>query len=67
MPTRMAFYGVGDHGGGPTKLAIAAIERARREQGAPAIVYSTPDRFFAKHRTAAAAGLAVVDPKRRVV
>jgi alpha-mannosidase len=37
----MCFYGVGDHGGGPTKANIASILQA------PSAEFSTPERFFA--------------------
>ena len=42
----MAFYGVGDHGGGPTKETIQSIETLKKEKGAPTVFYSTVDRYF---------------------
>ena len=47
-PTKdlMAFYGAGDHGGGPTKINIQSILAARKEPGAPTMVFSTPDKYF---------------------
>jgi len=47
-PTKdlMAFYGAGDHGGGPTKINIQSILAARKEPGAPAMIFSTPDKYF---------------------
>ncbi len=47
-PTKdlMAFYGAGDHGGGPTKINIQSIFAARKEPGAPTMVFSTPDKYF---------------------
>ena len=42
----MAFYGAGDHGGGPTKINIQSIIAARKEPGAPTMVFSTPDKYF---------------------
>ena len=36
----LCFYGVGNHGGGPTKEAIAAIEKARTS-GPPIVQFST--------------------------
>src|ERR1019366_1318406 len=47
-PTKdlMAFYGAGDHGGGPTKINIQSIEAARKEAGAPTMIFSTPDKYF---------------------
>jgi alpha-mannosidase len=46
----MDFFGVGDHGGGPTKENLASIKAIQSEPGAPAIFYSTPDRYFAEIR-----------------
>ena len=42
----MAFYGVGDHGGGPTKTAIQSIETLKNEKDAPTVFYSTIDKYF---------------------
>ena len=47
----MCFYGVGNHGGGPTREALAEID-ARREAGDP-IEFSDPARFFAAVRDVA--------------
>ena len=46
MKSFMAFYGVGDHGGGPTKVAIQSIETLKSEKGAPTVFYSTIDKYF---------------------
>ncbi|MEW6228644.1 MAG: glycoside hydrolase family 38 C-terminal domain-containing protein [Bacillota bacterium] len=43
---RIFFYGVGNHGGGPTKASIANILRWR-ETGEVEGVFSDPERFFA--------------------
>lgn len=40
----MAFYGVGNHGGGPTIALIDAINKL----GIDGMVYSTPDEYFSK-------------------
>lgn len=40
----MCFYGVGNHGGGPTKKLLDYLEKLRSE-GMP-LVYSSPDRYF---------------------
>ena len=40
---RMAFYGVGNHGGGPSARLIDAI----KERAYPNAVFSTPDEYFA--------------------
>ncbi|MFP4058309.1 MAG: alpha-mannosidase [Candidatus Brocadiia bacterium] len=42
----MCFYGVGDHGGGPTKANIASILEAADDPQGPNVAFSTPDRFF---------------------
>jgi alpha-mannosidase len=47
----MCFYGVGNHGGGPTRAALATID-ARCAAGDP-IIYSDPVGFFAAVRDVA--------------
>ena len=42
----MCFYGVGNHGGGPTKANIESIHRLNNEPGYPALEFSTTERFF---------------------
>jgi alpha-mannosidase len=56
----MAFYGVGDHGGGPTKLSIQSILDMAKQPGAPAMLFSTPDRYFAEIRQITGLNLPVV-------
>lgn len=46
--TAMEFFGIGDHGGGPTKENMRSIRQIQTEPGAPHIFYSTPERFFAE-------------------
>ena len=46
--TFMEFFGIGDHGGGPTKENMRSIRAIQQEPGAPHIFYSTPDRYFAE-------------------
>jgi len=46
MKSFMAFYGVGDHGGGPTKASIQSIEDLKKEKDAPTVFYSTVNRYF---------------------
>lgn len=46
----MEFFGIGDHGGGPTKANMASIRQIQHEPGAPKIFYSTPDRYFSEIR-----------------
>ncbi len=47
LPT-MLFYGVGNHGGGPTKAAIRELHRLQKEH--PAMRLSSPEDFFKKLR-----------------
>ncbi len=42
----MCFYGVGNHGGGPTTALLAFIDRWRRDRRRPKLVYSSPDAFY---------------------
>ncbi|MFW6162699.1 MAG: alpha-mannosidase [Planctomycetota bacterium] len=42
----LCFYGVGDHGGGPTKANIASILAAAEDPEAPNAIFSTPQAFF---------------------
>ena len=60
MKSFMAFYGVGDHGGGPTIAAIQSIETLKSEKGAPTILYSTVDKYFTDMRDDKALNLPVV-------
>lgn len=43
----MCFYGVGNHGGGPTRENIASICRAQKECTEYEVVFSSPDVYFA--------------------
>lgn len=42
----MVFYGVGDHGGGPTKLNLQSIAEVQKQPGAPKVLFSTPEEYF---------------------
>lgn len=44
-PERMFFYGVGNHGGGPTIKNIEALRRLR-ESGRADVIFCDPGRFF---------------------
>lgn len=44
----MCFYGVGNHGGGPTRENLDLIAKLSREESLPDLVLSTPDVFFKK-------------------
>ena len=43
----MCFYGVGNHGGGPTIENIESIGRLDRQEQMPRLIFSSPNRFFA--------------------
>ncbi|MCV9884548.1 alpha-mannosidase [Metabacillus halosaccharovorans] len=42
----MSFYGVGNHGGGPTKENIESLKRLNKEEDLPNLVFSSPNQFF---------------------
>ncbi|MCP4638932.1 MAG: alpha-mannosidase [bacterium] len=42
----MGYYGVGNHGGGPTKLAIRVIKKARKDKDMPEVLFSTTEEYF---------------------
>jgi len=42
----MCFYGVGNHGGGPTKENLESIRRMDADPAFPRMIFSTPGRFF---------------------
>ncbi|QGH33633.1 alpha-mannosidase [Gracilibacillus salitolerans] len=44
----MCFYGVGNHGGGPTKENIESIARLNADENFPTLKFSTPNEFFEK-------------------
>ena len=47
LPAVMCFYGVGDHGGGPTQAHLAAICKAQADDAFPArVLFSHPDACF---------------------
>jgi len=50
MKSFMAYYGVGDHGGGATKENIKSIEDLKDEKGAPTVFFSTTDNYFKEIR-----------------
>jgi len=43
----MCFYGVGNHGGGPTRANIESIQTLDRDSAYPRLVFSSPERYFA--------------------
>jgi len=42
----MLFYGVGDHGGGPTRKNLDSILKSRKKQDTIEIIFSDPETFF---------------------
>jgi alpha-mannosidase len=46
----MCFYGVGNHGGGPTRANLASIRRIDATAGQPHLRFSSPERFFDRVR-----------------
>jgi alpha-mannosidase len=42
----MCFYGVGNHGGGPTRENLDSIQRLKGTPGLPDLLLSSPDEFF---------------------
>ncbi len=44
----MLFYGVGNHGGGPTKRDIEHLKKKMTDEGYENLKYSNPDDFFAE-------------------
>ncbi|MDR2041544.1 MAG: twin-arginine translocation signal domain-containing protein, partial [Tannerella sp.] len=50
VPMIMKFFGVGDHGGGPSRAHIRVIGAVRQEKDAPAIFHSSIDRYFSDVR-----------------
>ncbi len=42
----MCFYGVGNHGGGPTRENLESIQRLNQDPSLPELVISSPDIFF---------------------
>ncbi len=47
----MCFYGVGNHGGGPTRENLESIQRLGESGRYPELVLSTPQRFFEEQET----------------
>ena len=42
----MLFYGVGNHGGGPTIALVDKIEELQKDYGADKLIFSSPDKFM---------------------
>ncbi len=46
VPDQMFFYGVGNHGGGPTIANLKSLEAMQHDPTLPALEFSSPDRYF---------------------
>ncbi|MGN6359825.1 MAG: alpha-mannosidase, partial [Thermomicrobiales bacterium] len=55
----MCFYGVGNHGGGPTKENLATIHRLQGAPDLPELRFSDPNHYFASVRDCLEQGLAL--------
>lgn len=56
----MAYYGVGDHGGGPTRLNIQSILDVQKQPGAPQAVFTQKNtEIHARKKIEAGAGFGV--------
>ncbi|WP_314174106.1 alpha-mannosidase [Streptomyces winkii] len=55
-PELMVFYGVGNHGGGPTRANIDSIHRLDAMDGLPSLRLSHPEAYFARIRERADRG-----------
>ncbi|MEN9937416.1 MAG: hypothetical protein RLZZ387_3995 [Chloroflexota bacterium] len=42
----MLFYGVGNHGGGPTRVNLESIQRMMADADLPALTFSSPEQFL---------------------
>ncbi|HBC77830.1 MAG TPA: alpha-mannosidase [Bacteroidales bacterium] len=58
--TFMTYYGAGDHGGGATKENIESIKEIQTEDGAPKILFSTPEKYFSEIRNESNLNLPVI-------
>jgi len=47
----MLFFGIGNHGGGPTKADLAHLCEKMRREGYQNLAFSAPDRYFEQLRT----------------
>ncbi len=46
LPLTMCFYGVGNHGGGPTRASVAEIAALSAADGAVRPIFSSPERYL---------------------
>ena len=52
VPALLILWGIGDHGGGPSRKDLQGIEALRRRRKDVRIVHSTPEQFFRSIRSA---------------
>jgi len=52
VPVSLLLWGVGNHGGGPSRVDLTELAAAMRESTAGAVLHSTPERYVAAHRRA---------------
>jgi len=45
LPGLLCFYGVGDHGGGPTRQNLANLNHLSNDPGLPQLVFSSPEQY----------------------
>lgn len=50
----LCFYGVGDHGGGPTRETVAAISELRRQTSIPSVTFGGVEQFYTHVRESGA-------------
>lgn len=50
LTSMLCFYGVGNHGGGPTRRNLASIHRLQSDPSLPQLVMAGPEPFFAEAR-----------------
>ncbi|MDR0835594.1 MAG: hypothetical protein LBN11_03305, partial [Tannerella sp.] len=60
VPMIMMYYGLGDHGGGPTKINIKAITEIQKGKGAPNLIFGNVDYYFRDVRATKNLNLPVV-------
>jgi alpha-mannosidase len=47
LPALSVWYGVGNHGGGPTRDVLKRIEELKQDKDLPQLVFSTPEEYYA--------------------
>ncbi len=57
VPEGLVFYGVGNHGGGPTKEMLAYLQERMEDPASPELRFSTPETFFKDMRAAEREGI----------